>query len=652
MKRLLVVVAALFVSFCEAMVGHGDMFSDGRFRTGCNYWASHAGMYMWRNWDAAQVEKDVAALKAEGVDIMRVFPLWPDFQPLTALLGGRGDFIGMAQHDRPLANEAGVDEEMMRRFRFLCDVARKNDIKLVVGLLTGWMSGRFFAPPALESRNVITDPEAVMWEVRFVRHFVREMKDHPAIGAWDLGNECNCMGQVKTPAAAWNWLNSIAAAIRAEDASRPVVSGMHGCSTSVSRPWNLRHLGELTDVLTTHPYPLFTPECARDDFDTMRNACHPAAESLMYAGLSGRPCFVEEAGDLGRCTASPERSSGAMRAGMFTAWASGLSAYVWWCGFDQHHLDFPPYTWNAVERELGLLTADSRAKPLARTMGAFREFLKTFPFAELPPRRVDAICLVPELEDGWPCAFGAYLLARQAGFDISFVGAERKTLPDAGFYILPSGMECDPYTHGAWTRVLEKARDGATVMISKGNKTRYSGIREVTGNQIETFRVEPHSFDFSFGDGRVVHGADTTTTHISAVESTVLARTSAGEPVVTVAPFGKGKVVFVNFAIEINSVQSSDCFAGSKPNMLYLVYRAAAKEAGITRRITSDIPSIGFTEHETEEGRTIVVAVNYEPAPVKAPVVIRGAIGKVWRGKIADGLLEIPANNAAVFAIE
>ena len=649
--KLMVLATGLLLCQCEAIAGRGDMFSDGLFRTGCNYWASHAGMYMWRNWDAAQVEKDIAALKSDGVDVMRVFPLWPDFQPLTALMGAGGSFREMAQNDRPLANEAGVDEEMMARFRFLCDVAERSDVKLVVGLLTGWMSGRFFAPPALESRNVITDPEAIMWEVRFVRHFVRAMKSHPAIVAWDLGNECNCMGRVETPAAAWNWLNSIAAAIRAEDASRPVVSGMHGCSTSFSRPWNLRHLGELTDVLTTHPYPLFTPECAREDFDTMRNACHPAAESLMYAGLSGRPCFVEEAGDLGRCTASPERSAGAMRAGMFTAWASGLPAYLWWCGFDQRHLDFPPYSWNSVERELGLLTADFRAKPLARAMGEFRDFLRDFPYARLPPRRVDAVCLVPELEDGWTCAFGAYLLSRQAGFDISFVGAEQNALPDAKFYVLPSGMGLDPYTHGAWNRVLARVREGATVIMSKGNMTRYSGFLEVTGNQIETFRLVQSSFDFSFAGGPVMHGSDTTTTRISAVRSTVLARTSAGEPVVTVGSFGRGKVVFVNFAIEIGAVCSSDCFAGTRPNMLHLVYRAAAKEAGVVRRVESDMPSVGFSEHKAADGRIVIVAINYEPVPVKAPVVVRGSIGEVWRGKAADGLLEIPANDAAVFEV-
>lgn len=652
--KLPVLLIALFsfsVNVFAEVPANTNLFTCGKFVTGCNYWASHAGMYMWRNWDGKQVEKDLALLKESGVDVMRVFPLWPDFQPLTALLQGGGGFREMAQNDGPLANEAGVDEEMMRRFRFLCDTAEKNGIRLVVGLVTGWMSGRFFAPPALERLNAIADPESIMWQVRFVRHFVREMKDHPAIAAWDLGNECNCMGCAETPAVSWNWMNSISAAIRAEDLSRPVVSGMHSCPTGISKPWNLRQQGELTDVLTTHPYPLFTPECARENFDTMRNACHPTAESLMYEGLSGKPCFVEEAGDLGHCTASPERSAGTLRAGMFTAWAHGLSAYVWWCGFDQEKLRFAPYTWKAIERELGLLTSNFEPKPAAREMREFRAFLEEFPYAVLPPRQIDAVCLVSELENGWAASLGAFLLSRQAGFDICFSGAEQKVWPESSLYILPSGAGIDPYTSGVWERLLAKAESGATVLVSKGNRTRYSGLLRATGNRLETFNLQRNGFTFSFASGQSIRGGDTTKTVISAVGSEILAKTEAGEPIVTMNRYGKGKVVFVNFAIETFAAHSSDCFTGDAMNPLYAVYREAARQAGVVRRVTCDVPTVGLTEHALGDGKAIIVAVNYEPKPVKTKLSVQGKVGKVWRGRVSNDAIEVGANDAAVFEL-
>ena len=84
---------------------------DGAFAIGCNYWASNAGIYMWRRWDAACVKDDLQALKALGMNALRVFPLWPDFQPLERLAGGAGVTRGWAQRGGPLQNDACLDEE-------------------------------------------------------------------------------------------------------------------------------------------------------------------------------------------------------------------------------------------------------------------------------------------------------------------------------------------------------------------------------------------------------------------------------------------------------------------------------------------------------------------------------------------------------------
>lgn len=658
MKRLILASAVLLAGMTQGAGTHGvSLFAeDDLFQTGCNYWASHAGMYMWRRWDAKAVEKDVAELSRNGVTVMRVFPLWPDFQPLTRLLGGGGSDRGVAQNDGPLQNEAGVDEEMMRRFRFLCDVAAKNDVRLVVGLITGWMSGRMFVPPAFEGKGLVTDPEVVAWQVRFVRHFVREMKGHPAIVGWDLGNECNCMANGETSAyASWLWMNAIASAIRLEDASRPVVSGMHSCSTRAEDRWNLAFQGELMDELTTHPYPLFTPECARDRFDDMRSETHPTAESLLYWGLSGRHCFVEEAGDLGRCTGSPERSAANVRCAMATAWANGLGAYVWWCGFDQQHLDFPPYTWNAVERELGLFTKDYEPKPVLLEMGGFRRFLAGLPgeVARLPARRVDATVLVSNRERAWASAFGAYLLSRQAGFDIRFANAEKFPLPDSPLYILPSGNGCDPYTYEAWCAVLEKAKAGATLLISKGNDTRYSGVLAATGNEIDSFCRRPRSFSFRMkGSDKTIAGYDSSTTVITPKGSEVLGATHDGAAVVTSFAYGKGKVLFCNFPIESDSVCRSDCFSGHSVNPRYLVYCAAARAADIRRTVEkTDAPNVGLTEHALSDGRLVVVAVNYDDFARKCPISVNGRIGRVFRGKVSADAIDFAANDFAVFEV-
>ena len=89
MKTLALAAAAVFaaaigLSGTEHNADSG-LFDEGGFFVGCNYWSGHAGMYMWRNWNPEYMEKEIAALAENGVEVMRVFPLWPDFQPVTGV---------------------------------------------------------------------------------------------------------------------------------------------------------------------------------------------------------------------------------------------------------------------------------------------------------------------------------------------------------------------------------------------------------------------------------------------------------------------------------------------------------------------------------------------------------------------------------------
>ena len=63
------------------------------FMIGCNYWASNAGTDMWRNWDESAVREDVRVLSENGVEYMRVFPNWRDFQPVIPVYAYRGKLV-------------------------------------------------------------------------------------------------------------------------------------------------------------------------------------------------------------------------------------------------------------------------------------------------------------------------------------------------------------------------------------------------------------------------------------------------------------------------------------------------------------------------------------------------------------------------------
>ena len=615
-------------------------FEGGRVQVGCNYWGSHAGVYMWRDWRPQQVEKDLDLMAAQGMTVVRVFPLWPDFQPLSRDCESKGTFVGYLQSDRKLANYAAVDDVMMERFRFLCAAAEKRGLSLIVGLVTGWMSGRMFVPPAFANMNVLTEPEAIMWETRFVRYFIEKTKDSKAIVAWDLGNECNCMGEADA-FQMWNWFHAISREIRLADPTRPVVSGLHSVLTQSRARVNFWQMSELMDVLTTHPYPLWTPNCNFEPFDSIRNACHAPCETALYADLGRHVAIVEEAGSLGPSVAAEDVAAATLRMQLFGAWTIGSPMYLWWCAFDQTKFDFPPYERNHVERELGLFTVDGQPKPTALALRAFRDLQASLPFDRLPARRTDAVVLASRRENAWPVLQHAWLLSRQAGFDIRYADAEGE-LPASDFYILPSGEWLSTYTRSAWLRVVEKARAGATVLVTLGNVSVLSELKELAGVETRRFYTRPRTVDCTV-DGLKVSFEEPRTREIVARGADVVLSDASGSPLMTSFPVGKGKVLFFNAALEANAGLCG-----------WPVYRKVARLAGVKRRIesTDDGIRLGLTEHPDGSGRTYVVAVNYAREPIRCPVRVEGAVGRVWNGAYADGVLSIGANDGCIIELK
>ena len=212
-----------------------------KFMLGCNYWASNAGTEMWKNWDEKAVRRDLEILTKYGVEYMRVFPNWRDFQPIIPLMEGQGKIMEYRlEGDVVPQNPYFLDEEMMNRFLVFCDICEEYNIKLIVGLLTGWMSGRLFIPAALFGKNLFTDAVALLFEQRFIKGFVSRFKDKKCIYAWDLGNECNCMSPSDNNFVSENWTGIISNAIKANDNTRPVVSGMHSLGADPLSTWSIK----------------------------------------------------------------------------------------------------------------------------------------------------------------------------------------------------------------------------------------------------------------------------------------------------------------------------------------------------------------------------------------------------------------------------
>ncbi len=576
---------------------------DGRLELGCNYWASHAGMYMWRDWRPEVVESDLGRLADVGLTMLRVFPLWPDFQPVERLRRAFGEPVECVMPDeRPVPPDGnGLDPVMLERFRYLADCAERHGLKLVVALLTGWMSGRLFVPHALEGLNVISDPEALRWEGRFIRGFVNEFREHSAIVAWEPGNECNCMGNADEPQAA-HWLGFISASIRSADHSRPVWTGMHGPNAEPVMPWSLLEQGAHYDALTTHPYPCFTEHCGRGPLNEVPAVFHSTAETLFYRGISGRPAFVEEIGTLGPMIISEERRCAYIRTTLASAWACNCLAYLWWCAFDQGHLAQAPYRWCAMERELGLLKADGSLHPAAMEFTAFRNRMKSLPFDKLPGRRIDALVMTTPGQDQWRAAYGALVLAKQAGLEIEFI-SQYRPVPKADFYWLPAIEDYSVVDKVRYDEILDRVAAGAVLLVTDAGNGVLQPFEKVFGCKVDYLSNREEQLAFRIdGCESVFSLARRYTRRIAQGKADVIGQNEDGTPALTCAVYGKGKVFFMNAAPEIAVLDEE------KP-AFFSIYRRIAKLAGI--ELPEKSPEVGRTIHPFDDGRMAIVEINY-----------------------------------------
>ncbi|MBQ6471519.1 MAG: cellulase family glycosylhydrolase [Victivallales bacterium] len=579
------------------------------FLTGCNYWSSESGLQMWRDWSETAVEKDFAAMRAAGMNTIRVFPLWSDFQPVNWACRAGGAHVEFVMPDGSSLAEHGLShwglsEAMMKRFRQVADLAQEHGLKLIVGLLTGWMSGALFVPPALTDKNLYTHPDALYLETLFLRGFVTEMKEHPAIIAWEPGNECNCLSECTDPIVSWNWLNLIVSTIRLADPSRPVYSGMHGSSADAQSCWNQRILGELTDALTTHPYPVFTPHCGKSALNTIPAVYHAIAETLYYQAC-GKPAFVEEIGSLGLEYLEDKRAEAYLRTVLYSAYAHGLGGVLWWCAFAfDKCADQLPYRWVAMERNLGALSATRVPYGAARAMKRFQQELRDMPFDRLPPRRVDCLIVLTQADKQliWKTAYGSFILSTQAGFEVDFCDiGSRDRLPEAQFYLAPSISGFNVMPLHKYRQLLQAASSGATVCFTAG-----SGMLQPFGSEFGCrvdYRAQvPEKLVFSINGSKETFEVESPVTRrLLADTCDVLGKDTGGHPILIRRRYGNGQLVYLNAPLEQAAI-TSEC-------KLYRIYRKLAQLAGV--KCPEKAPEIGITHHPLPDGGEVRILINY-----------------------------------------
>ena len=592
-------------------------------KIGCNYWASHAGTRMWELWDENVVRADLKLLAENGCEMLRVFPIWKHFQPIEICHTCGGWTKDIYMHGKPLpetyCGKAGVDEEMIRRFRKLAEIAHEYKMTLRVGLVTGWMSGSFYCPPALEKTNVMTDPLALRYMVKFIRCFVHMLKDCPAIEEWELGNECNNLEELHNSHSAWLWTHLVSSAIRLEDPDRKVASGMHGLRAAGEHSWDciwsIQTQGELCDRMTPHPYPHSGSKTIAkvDSHDTIRTLLESTVEMLYYGDIVNLPYSVEEIGALSKSFASEDLRATFLQGALYNCWAHGASDFLWWCAFDQGHLKFPPYQWSAYERELGLFQADYTPKKPVAPFLAFKKFKDALPMGDnLPPFQRDAVCVATRDQnlDTALCNAGSTLmLAKQNKFDIRYnFTLEQEVMVDAPLFLVP-GISGDHSLYGyEWEKLIERVKEGAVLYVSMDNCAltdidNWFGV-EVAGREM---RITPAKVEL---DGEVFTISGPLKTILNVLDAEVLAREEDGNPVFVRKKLGKGYCYLLTLPMEKHIAGIPGAFHKPEQPAWRKFYAPLAEHVKNRRRITCENPLVTLTEHPVDENSCWAVAMN------------------------------------------
>lgn len=582
---------------------------------------------MWRDFDIECIDSDLKVLAENGVKHMRVFPNWRDFQPVEPIFGGGGVLLRYTIKEQPLPdNPYYLDSEMLDRFELFLNVCNKYNIKVIVGLITGWMSGRLFVPPALYGKNVISSLTAQYFEQLFIKGFIERFKDRDEIFAWDLGNECNCTGSADNRWETASWVAAMTNAIKAADSSRPVVSGMHDLAVD-QKKWTLPDQGLYIDMLTTHPYPFWCSHTDRDEVLSLRTTIHPTAQTKLYSDIGGKPCLAEEIGTMGPMICSDERAADFLRINMFSLWANGATGVMWWCAHDQNELESNPYSYQMVERELGMLYNDRSPKPVLGEMKKFSTWIDGLDF-KLPAAETDAVCVLTRDQDHWGVAYMTYALAKQAGLNISFTHGDNE-LPKSRLYLMPSVNGIQIMTKSRYDELKKRVYDGADLYISLDNAV-FSEFEEFTGLKVID------SYKCNENGSAVINGTEisfnrTRNIITEATTAEILVYDNQNRPFLSVNRYGNGRVFVINAPIESNLLGKHNAFDSN----VHLVYRELFTSNAKIRCAEVLGENVISTYHPTEDGAFIVALNHYGDEKAFELKIKKGySVEKVYYGEI------------------
>jgi endo-1,4-beta-mannosidase len=363
-----------------------------RFSLGINYWPRRTAMAMWERFDLGEIMEDLERIAELGLDTIRFFLRWSDFQPAPNR----------------------IDTAMLRRLVSVTDAIGERGLRAMPTLFCGHMSGVNWLPswaldPAVPAGRFRTITEAgespygaantytgalLAAQRLHARETGRALREHPAVVAWDLGNEFSNVAEPASAREAAEWSKYLT-----DDLERasglPVTGGLHG--EDLTRDRNIRpsSIAEPWAFATMHGYSVYS-DFARDRLD----ADVVPFLAQLTASFARKPVLFSE---FGNPTCPPGRTSpydrvplpddpplppvnDAMHAAYACLTEAEMATYgravidrlhadgrlgaYWWCWADYADAlaNEPPFDRAPHERSFGIIRADGSAKPVAQML--------------------------------------------------------------------------------------------------------------------------------------------------------------------------------------------------------------------------------------------------------------------------------------------
>jgi endo-1,4-beta-mannosidase len=326
--------------------------SLARHRFGVHYAPPKNWFFMWNDFNRDVVGRDLDAIASLGADHLRMFLIWPYFQP----------------------NRKWVSPAHLDRLDTLMHLVGNRGMDIQLSMLNGWLSGYCFRPP-FDNPAAPGDMYrgARMFEAQelYFREVAKVAKEHANFLGFDIANEMACCWSTGTDTAVGDaWCNKILALAESLFPKHLHVNGNWG-------QWFWRDtfspgfMATRQECPVLHCYPALCDALRYGGLFDPPSIQLPAAQAALvraYAKNPTKPVWMQEYGmcrDWMPCERMPEF----VEKTTLAAIRGGVCWFTWWAS---HDVD-SKFEFASFEHSFGLLTVDNKVKAHGHTFKKLAE---------------------------------------------------------------------------------------------------------------------------------------------------------------------------------------------------------------------------------------------------------------------------------------